>query len=93
MEQTSNRTSRKDAAKAAWFRDLWRLWLLVPGVVALVLIMLARANPDACEELFSRGAYPWISSVWGYLPSLVGFSMAQWVVIVAVILVICMIVH
>lgn len=58
MEQTSNRTSRKDAAKAAWLRDLWRLWLLVPGVVALVLIMLARANPDACEELFSRGAYP-----------------------------------
>ena len=93
MEQTSERISRKKAARAAWLRDLRRLWLLVPGVVAFVLTMLARANPDACEELFSRGAYPWISSVWGYLPSLVGFSMAQWVVIVAVILVICMIVH
>lgn len=93
MEQTSNRTSRKDAAKTAWLRDLWRLLLLVPGVVAIVLTMLARANPDACEELFSRGAYPWISSVWGYLPSLVGFSMAQWVVIAAVVLVICMFVH
>lgn len=93
MEQTGDRISRKKAARAAWLRDLRRLWLLVPGVVAFVLTMLARANPDACEELFSRGAYPWISSVWGYLPSLVGFSMAQWVVIVAVILVICMIVH
>ena len=60
MEQTSERISRKKAARAAWLRDLRRLWLLVPGVVAFVLTMLARANPDACEELFSRGAYPWI---------------------------------
>ena len=93
MEQTSERISRKKAARAAWLRDLRRMWLLVPGVVAFVLTMLARANPDACEELFSRGAYPWISSVWGYLPSLVGFSIAQWVLIIAIILVICMFVH
>lgn len=93
MERTNDRTSRKDAAKAAWLRDLWRLLLLVPGVIALVLIVLARSNPDACEHIFSRSVYPAVSSVFGYLPSLTGISMAQWVVIIAVISIACMLIY
>lgn len=65
----------------------------MPGIIALVLTMLARANPDACEHVFSRGVYPWISSVWGYLPSLTSFSVAQWVVIIAVVSIACMLIY
>ena len=93
MEQTQDRTTRKDALKASWLRELRRLWWLVPGIIALVLTILARANPDTCEHIFSRGVYPWISSVWGYLPSLVGFSVAQWVVIIAVVSIACMLIY
>ncbi len=93
MDQTQDRTTRKDALKASWLRELRRLWWLAPGIIALALTMLARANPDACEYVFSRGVYPWISSVWGYLPSLVGFSVAQWVVVIAVVSIACMLIY
>lgn len=93
MEQTQDRTTRKDALKASWRRELRRLWWLMPGIIALVLTMLARANPDACEHIFSRGVYPWISSVWGYLPSLTSFSVAQWVVVIAVVSIACMLIY
>lgn len=93
MEQTQDRTTRKDALKASWLRELRRLWWLLPGIIALALTMLARANPDACEHIFSRGVYPWISSVWGYLPSLTSFSVAQWVVVIAVVSIACMLIY
>lgn len=93
MEQTQDRTTRKDALKASWLRELRRLLWLLPGIIVLGLTMLARANPDACEHIFSRGVYPWISSVWGYLPSLTSFSVAQWVVVVAVVSIACMLIY
>lgn len=93
MEQTQDRTTRKDALKASWRRELRRLWWLVPGIIALVLTMLARSNPDTCEHIFSRGVYPWVSSVWGYLPSLTSFSVAQWIVIIAVVSIACMLIY
>ncbi len=60
---------------------LKRLWLLVPGVVALVLTWLAQISPAVTDAVFSRGLYPWLSSAWGFLPSLVPWSVAQWVVV------------
>lgn len=93
MDQTQDRTTRKDALKASWRRELRRLWWLLPGIIALALTMLARANSDACEHIFSRGVYPWISSVWGYLPSLTSFSVAQWVVVIAVVSIACMLIY
>lgn len=60
---------------------LKRLWLLVPGVAALVLTWVASANSPLTEAWFSRGVYPWLSSAWGFLPSLAPFSVAQWVVV------------
>ena len=65
----------------------------MPGIIALVLTMLARSNPDTCEHIFSRGVYPWVSGVWGYLPSLVGFSVAQWVVVITVVSIACMLIY
>lgn len=93
MDQTQDRTTRKDALKASWLRELRRLWWLLPGIIALALTMLARANPDACEHIFSRGVYPWVSSVWGYLPSLTSFSVAQWVVVIAVVSIACTLIY
>jgi len=60
---------------------LRRWWLLVPGVVALGLTWAASAHPDLTETWFSRGIYPWLSSVWGFLPALAPFSVAQWIVV------------
>lgn len=60
---------------------LKRLWLLLPGAAALVLTWVASANPSLTEAWFSRGVYPWLSSAWGFLPSLAPFSVAQWVVV------------
>ena len=62
---------------------LKRLWLLLPGAAALVLTWVASANPSLTEARFSRGVYPWLSSAWGFLPSLAPFSVAQWVVVAA----------
>ncbi len=60
---------------------LKRLWLLLPGAAALVLTWVASANSPLTEAWFSRGVYPWLSSAWGFLPSLAPFSVAQWVVV------------
>ena len=62
---------------------LKRLWLLLPGAAALVLTWVASANPSLTETWFSRGIYPWLSSAWGFLPSLAPFSVAQWIVVAA----------
>lgn len=71
-----------DMEKTPTYR-LKRLWLLVPGVAALLLTWAASANPSLTEAWFSRGIYPWLSSAWGFLPSLAPFSVAQWVVVAA----------
>ena len=60
---------------------LKRLWLLAPGIAALLLTWAASANPGLTEMWFSRGVYPWLSSAWGFLPSLAPWSVAQWVVV------------
>lgn len=73
--------------KATTYR-LKRLWLLVPGVAALLLTWAASANPSLTETWFSRGIYPWLSSAWGFLPSLAPFSVAQWVVVAALLFIV-----
>jgi len=62
---------------------LKRLWLLVPGALALALTWLAQLSPTVTEMVYARGIYPWLSSIWGFLPSLVSWSAAQWVVVAA----------
>lgn len=57
---------------------LKRLLLIPLGIVALAATAYARANPDAAEW-YARAVYPALSSVVGFLPSLVRFSVAEWV--------------
>lgn len=63
----------------------WRLALLVPGVAALAALAWAQGHPAWTEHVFSRGIYPWASAAFGWLPSLVPFSVAEWVVAAAVL--------
>lgn len=92
-DEIESRTSAKKIKSRMRFREAKRLMLLLPGVIAIVLVMLARSNPDSCESVFSCGVYPWLSSAVAFLPGFVSFSVAQWVVILAVFLVVAMLVY
>lgn len=68
-----------DRPKRGIRKFLLKRMLLIPlGIVALAATAYARANPDAAEW-YARAAYPALSSVVGFLPSLVRFSVAEWV--------------
>lgn len=64
--------------KKIWLKRM----LFIPlGVVALAATLVAHSNPDWAEA-YARTVYPVLSSVVGFLPSLVGFSVAEWLVVV-----------
>lgn len=65
---------------------LKRMLLLVPGIGAVVLTAYAQNNPEWTEQVFSRSVYPMLSSAVGFLPSLVGFSVAEWLLVLFVLL-------
>lgn len=68
-----------DRPKRGIRKFLLKRMLLIPlGIVALAATAYARANPDAAEW-YARAVYPALSSVVGFLPSLVRFSVAEWV--------------
>ena len=58
---------------------LLKRMLFIPlGIVALAATAFAQANPEAAEW-YAHTVYPAASSAVGFLPSLVGFSVAEWV--------------
>ena len=58
---------------------LLKRMLFIPlGIVALAATAFAQANPEAAEW-YAQTVYPAASSAVGFLPSLVGFSVAEWV--------------
>lgn len=59
---------------------LKRMLFLPLGAVALATTAYARHHPDWTEQAYSQAAYPALSSVVGFLPSLARFSVAEWVV-------------
>lgn len=59
---------------------LKRMLFLPLGAVALATTAYARQHPDWTEQAYSQAAYPALSSVVGFLPSLARFSVAEWVV-------------
>ncbi|CAK7019421.1 MAG: hypothetical protein PEGG_00792 [Paraeggerthella hongkongensis] len=59
---------------------LKRMLFLPLGAVALAMTAYARQHPDWTEQVYSQAAYPALSSVVGFLPSLASFSVAEWVV-------------
>lgn len=92
-EKTEEQLAEQKARHEVVLHEAKRLWLLLPGIMAIVLVILARQDADACEQLFSQGIYPWISSAVAFLPGFVSISVAQWFVIIACALILIMIVH
>ena len=69
-----------DEPKRGIRKFLLKRMLFVPfGIVALAATSYARKYPDWAEHVYAQGVYPALSSVVGFLPSLVSFSVAEWV--------------
>lgn len=60
---------------------LKRLFLLPLAGLALVITYFAKLHPEATEAIYSRSIYPKLMAVVGWLPSFVGFSVAEWLVV------------
>ena len=66
-----------DESKRGIRKFLLKRMLFVPlGIVALAATSYARQHPDWAEHVYAQGVYPALSSVVGFLPSLVSFSVA-----------------
>lgn len=92
-DEIESRASAKELKRKMRLREAKRILLLLPGAIAIALVVLARSNPESCESVFSRGIYPWLSSAVAFLPGFVSFSVAQWVVILAALLIVAMLVY
>ena len=69
-----------DESKRGIRKFLLKRMLFVPlGIVALAATSYARQHPDWAEHVYAQGVYPALSNVVGFLPSLVSFSVAEWV--------------
>lgn len=68
---------------------LLKRMLFIPlGIVAFAVTAYAQRNPDWAERAYAQGVYPALSSAVGFLPSLVGFSVAEW--FIALFLLLCL---
>lgn len=84
MESRNDRTAAIRLSQE-WKEEIKRLpWLLlIPlGVYLPALISL---NPNAVEQVYSRGVYPLIAGAIGCLTSLLPFSIAEWLLYALVI--------
>lgn len=60
---------------------LKRLLFILSGVTAYIVTKYAQYNPDWTEQVYSRSVYPVLSNAVGFLPSLVSFSVTEWLVV------------
>lgn len=64
---------------------LKRIWFVLLVIPALILTSLAAKNPDVVERVYSSGIYPWMAGFFGRLTGAVPFSLAQWILLFAVV--------
>ena len=57
---------------------LKRMLFIPLGIIAVAATWYAQGHPDWTEQAFSSTAYPVLSTAVGFLPSLVDFSVAEW---------------
>lgn len=65
---------------------------IIPGVVAYILNKYAQHHPDWAEQ-YSRSVYPVLSNAVGFLPSLVKFSVGEWLVVLVLLFLLLYIVY
>ena len=81
---------RRDAVRAFLPK---RLVFVLLGIVAFLTTLYAQRHPDWTEQAYSHVAYPVLSSIAGFLPSLVRFSVAEWVALLFVLFCLWYVVH
>ncbi|WP_139652770.1 DUF3810 domain-containing protein [Raoultibacter phocaeensis] len=64
---------------------LKRMAFIPLGIAAYLVTLYAQGHPDWTEQMYSRSVYPALSSAVGFLPSLVGFSVAEWFVVLFIL--------
>lgn len=65
------------------FLKRW-LWV-IPGIFAFLLTQYARLHPEWTETVYSLKVYPILANVVGFLPSLVAFSVTEWVALLFIV--------
>lgn len=65
---------------------------IIPGFVAYILNKYAQNHPDWAEQ-YSRSVYPALSNAVGFLPSLVKFSVSEWLVVLVLLFLLLYIVY
>ena len=69
-----------------------RLLFIIPGVVAYILNKYTQNHLDWAEQ-YSRTVYPVLSNTVGFLPSLVKFSVSEWLVVLVLLFLLLYIVY
>lgn len=64
---------------------LKRLLLLLPGIAAWIVTVYAQYHPGWTEQVYSLSLYPGLSAAVAYLPSLLGFALTEWLVILFIL--------
>lgn len=75
------RAKKERGEKYTWLNIIKRLPLLVLIPLAVFLPHLVRNSPEKVERLYSRGIYPLISRLLGFLNSLIPLSVAELVIV------------
>lgn len=87
---TAFRPHRRNVARAFLPK---RLVFVLLGIAAYLTTLYAQRHPDWTEQAYSHVAYPVLSSIAGFLPSLVRFSVAEWVALLFVLFCLWYVVH
>ncbi len=66
-----------------YFLKRW-LWV-IPGIFAFLLTQYARLHPAWTETVYSLKIYPVLANIVGFLPSLVSFSVTEWVILLFIV--------
>lgn len=67
---------------------LKRLWIFLLIPFSLILILIARQNPETVENLYSRTIYPIISSAISVITGFFNFSIAELLIVFSIVFVI-----
>lgn len=62
-----------------------RLLFIPLGILAYAATLYAQHNPSWTEHVYSLSVYPVVSTIVGFLPSLVRFSVAEWFVVFVIL--------
>ncbi|MBO1306051.1 DUF3810 domain-containing protein [Enterococcus sp. 669A] len=64
---------------------LKRWFWVIPGILAFLLTQYARLHPAWTETVYSLTIYPVLANVVGFLPSLVSFSVTEWLMLLFIV--------